>query len=314
MSEEKATSSEPVFAWADFLANHVPDKECRIDAIGKHMDSGPNYNLLTPDIRRYCEVCGFETSYICDDGQGQIQYNYPRNKFLEYECRNCQKDRVIYAIRVLWKYSKAVTRVHPPAASPQGAIIPPKSTHVPEVNVCTVTKLGELPHSSPKLPKHVYNLLSKDKQTLKLALKAEAFGMGIGAFAYYRRVVENSRTELFNELIKAAKEVDEAKPVIESLEADRDNWRFTDSVSNLKTILPESLNLYGSNPLALLHSALSHNLHNESDETCLEAAGDIRIVLTHMAGMLARIVDEQAPLREAVARLKQGKPPKDKGS
>ena len=67
--------------------------------------------------------------------------------------------------------------------------------------------------------------------------------------------------------------------------------------------IPDILRVDGHNPLKLLHQALSHNLHNESDETCLELATHLRVVLTHIAERVDYVLEDQAELKSAVARL-----------
>lgn len=133
--------------------------------------------------------------------------------------------------------------------------------------------------------------------------RAEGQGMGIGAFAYYRRVVENRRTDLFDKLIEAAQRLNADSTAIAGLNSDRDNWQFSHSIEGLKSALPDSLKVQGHNPLALLHNALSHNLHNETDEACLQAAEDIRVVLTFFAEQLVNVLMERTELEKAVGRL-----------
>jgi hypothetical protein len=55
--------------------------------------------------------------------------------------------------------------------------------------------------------------------------------------------------------------------------------------------------------MTLLHSALSAGLHNASDEECLVATNDIRLVLVEFAERLAEAMKEQKELDDALTRL-----------
>jgi hypothetical protein len=66
----------------------------------------------------------------------------------------------------------------------------------------------------------------------------------------------------------------------------------------------------GHSPLTLLHRAISHDLHRESDEICLEAAKDIRVVLTHLAEQLDEVLKDQTEIEKTVGRLSRKAPRK----
>jgi hypothetical protein len=44
-------------------------------------------------------------------------------------------------------------------------------------------------------------------------------------------------------------------------------------------------------------------VHNHSDETCLELASDIRLILAEVAELLGHALKDEHELKEAVARL-----------
>ena len=79
--------------------------------------------------------------------------------------------------------------------------------------------------------------------------------------------------------------------------------QFSKAVENVKTAIPEVLFIKGHNPLTLLHSALSEGLHEVSDEMCLVAASDIRLILFEFAERLTEAMTDQKELNEALSRL-----------
>jgi hypothetical protein len=104
-------------------------------------------------------------------------------------------------------------------------------------------------------------------------------------------------------MIAAAERLKVEAETIEALKHDKANWKFSQSVEGLKAILPDFLKVCGHSPLALLHNALSRNLHSESDEACLEAATDIRLVLTKFTEQLDFVLKDQAEFEKAIGRL-----------
>jgi hypothetical protein len=131
--------------------------------------------------------------------------------------------------------------------------------------------------------------------------------LGIGAFAYYRRVVENQKNRIIEEIVRVAKKVGAKPEVIQTLEAALKETQFSSAVESIKAGIPESLLIDGHNPLRLLHSALSRGLHEEDDAKCLELAQSIRVVLTELADRIGTILKEEAELKAAVSKILQEK-------
>lgn len=308
--EPEGTDVPPTVGWAEFLAGHPPLKPRSVLGAARHMTPpGPNFVLNTPDLHLYChsEKCSGDREFRCDSCTPmQPSLNYWNRIFLTYRCRNCETTTKEYALRILWNFTH---KLDPNGQSgPQRYVANAKlegfAKEANEKTPAEVVKIGEWPPLGPSVPKNLRKLLGKPEYKLFLTgRRAEGQGMGIAAFAYYRRVVENQRTLLFDKIIAAAERLKVEPQTIRDLKEDRDKWQFTQSVKELKAILPDSLRVCGHSPLALLHHALSHNLHNESDEICLEAASDIRMVLTKFAEQLDFVLKEQTALEKAVERL-----------
>jgi len=149
----------------------------------------------------------------------------------------------------------------------------------------------------------VIELLGGDAEYFLKGHRSEAQGLGIAAFAYYRRVVENQRTHIFDEIISAAEHVGAEPAMIERLKHLRQHWRFQQSVDELKGCLPQILLIEGQNPLELLHPVLSDSIHDRTDEEALEIAGEIRLVLINLAERIALAKTQSDELKEAVAKL-----------
>ncbi len=68
-----------------------------------------------------------------------------------------------------------------------------------------VFKMGEQPEFGRPIPKEVKKLLGKQYNLFRKGYSAEKEGKGIGAFAYYRRVVDEQKDHLCDEIIKVLK-------------------------------------------------------------------------------------------------------------
>jgi hypothetical protein len=117
-------------------------------------------------------------------------------------------------------------------------------------------------------------------------LVCESQSYGIGAFAYYRRIVEEIINELLDEITDLIPEAE--KPAYEEALAKAKETRVTqDKIDLVKDLLPPILRPDGMNPLGVLHSALSEGLHGQTDEHCLELAEQLRQVLVFLVNQVS---------------------------
>jgi len=146
-------------------------------------------------------------------------------------------------------------------------------------------------------------LFGQERENFLKGRRCESQGLGIGAFSYYRRVVENQKKMIFDEIIRVAEKISAPPETIAALKAARDETQFSKSLQSAKVAIPQALLINGHNPLTLLHTALSDGLHGRSDEECLELAQDIRVVLSELADRLGQSLKDDAELNTAVTRL-----------
>jgi hypothetical protein len=249
-------------------------------AIRRNSSSGGHYFALNlSELELYCggEGCSgvrfFEASkkdHVIRPGSFASE-----QFFVEYTCRNCRWISKTYALRV----------------------------SCDETLSGEVYKFGEIPSFGPPTPSRVIKLLGPEKDYYLKGRRAENQGMGVGAFAYYRRVVENQKNRLLDEIIRVAEKIDAPPDMLADLSKAKNETQFSKAVDAMKHGIPSALMVNGHNPLKLLHSALSEGLHAQTDEKCLELASSIRIVLTDLADRLGHALKERAELDAAVSRL-----------
>jgi hypothetical protein len=131
--------------------------------------------------------------------------------------------------------------------------------------------------------------------------------LGIGAFSYYRRVVEHQKGRIFDEVIKVSKKIGASGEILDLLAQAKSETQFSKSVSLVRDAIPQALLIGGHNPLTLLHNALSSGLHEDTDEGCLAVAQAVRVVLVDLSERLGQALKNEAELNAAVSRLMRPK-------
>jgi hypothetical protein len=80
--------------------------------------------------------------------------------------------------------------------------------------------------------------------------------------------------------------------------------QFSTAVETLKDAIPAKLLILdGKNPLSLLYRPLSVQLHDLTDEQCLQQAADIRVILNETFDNISRVLKDDETLKAAVTRL-----------
>ena len=239
----------------------------------------------TPPLRLYCQECDGTRNF---EGEW-VHYNSVGNNtddFLVYTCRDCGKYEKHFCL-----YGTSLDK------KGNGEVI----------------KIGEYPALHIKLPTNLSKLLGDDYQSFIKGLKCEKQGLGIGAYSYYRRVVENQKNRLLDEIRKVLIKLSAKEEMIQTIEKAISENQFTKAIDMVKESLPESLLVDGHNPFKLLHKALSIGIHNETDEKCLEIAHNIRMVLIDLAERIKLALSEKRELKSAVSSLLQFKTENIKG-
>jgi hypothetical protein len=250
------SSPEPTVAealsLAEFLETTPPSQQVAISKLtgeGKYDGKQWQYSVLTPEIQLHCsdDACNGTRFFRFDRPAAPVLVEKESRFFyLHYRCSNCQRDTKVFSLvgRLLSGNSRS--------------------------GICY--KLGELPVYGPPTPSRLISLIGPDREIFLKGRRCENQGLGIGAFVYYRRVVENQKNRILGEIIKASEKLHAPPELIAILKSAQTEQQFKKAVESVKDALPQVLLINGQNPLTLLHSALSEGLHAQSDEQCLELA------------------------------------------
>ena len=261
-----------------FFEKTSPGKSEAIALLARRSRIGViTWRLQVSDIQLHCEqdACN-GIRYFEPKAETYLRPDEQTQHFLTFVCRNCQRSNKTYAFSAFLDQDEVSGRL---------------------------TKFGEVPPFGPPIPARLITLIGPDRDYFLKGRRSENQGLGIAAFAYYRRVVENQKARIIDEIIRVAQKIGAEPAVINDLVAARKETQFSTAVEAVKHGVPQSLLIGGNNPLTLLHSALSEGLHAQTDEECLSLATSIRLVLSGLVERMGSALDEEHELTSAVSML-----------
>lgn len=166
-----------------------------------------------------------------------------------------------------------------------------------------VRKIGQYPSFSVNLDKVINDFLTNEnKEFYKKALMNLSTGYGIGAFAYYRRIVENE----IKRIVLSISEIDSdnSSNIKEAYELYKKDHQMSKLIDSIYQHLPNSLKELGNNPLKLLYDQLSGGIHAFSEEECLKKSEGIDYVLKFVIKQIYIEKNERSGIIDAIKKLK----------
>lgn len=242
--------------------------------------------VRTPDLQLHCDSDKCNGIRLCQYNQFPMHYEYRSieggdtcydNVYIEYLCQNCKENVKSFAIIFI-------------------------SIH-DDKRTADLIKMGEYPFYGPHIPAKLVSLIGPDRELFLKGLKSESQKLGIAAFSYYRRVIENQRGRLIDIISDALRKLKVPENGLKLLQQAKIETQFKKSMESLRPYFPKELLIENSNPLVLLHRSLSIGLHNLTDDQCLEFAHSIRVVLTALAEKLKSLSTDTNELRKALNNL-----------
>ena len=258
-----------------------PGKSVAVREMGKERGGTGNraWNLVIPELQLHCgsETCQ-GVRFFAAQTEAWLRPEERKEQFSTFVCRNCRRSTKTFAF---W------ARLSDDGVNGE------------------LMKFGEVPSFGPPTPARVITIIGAERDYFLKGRRSENQGLGIAAFAYYRRVVENQRARIFEEVIRVSEKIGASPEQIADLHAAKAETQFSRAVDAIKHGIPQVLLIDGHNPMSLLHAALSEGLHAQTDEQCLELATSIRVVLTELVERMAIALKEEGELKSAVSRLLQ---------
>lgn len=251
----------------------------------------PLKDLPKPAIHMYCWRCDSDQTFNMVNEYYEVDYPLDSNSVgktlrARYICSACKNSTRIFFIH--FETDKIIVR--------------DKEEKDVEKSVISLTKVGQNPSWSIEMDEELEKLLGDHAEYYKRGLICESQGYGIGAFAYFRRIVE----EIIDQLLNSIEELldgEEKEKYKVALEQVKKTTIAQEKIDLVKDLLPSSLRPGGVNPLAAMHSALSEGLHVESDEECLEYADAIRNATVFLVNKLIRTRVENKSFTDSMKKI-----------
>lgn len=230
------------------------------------------YDILYPPIMLDCADEECNGPRLCDKTRGPSYLDRDDQRVIfDYSCRNCKSYKKTFAL---------IAFIH-------------------EQN-WVVTKVGEFPPYGPSTPAKLTSLLGQHSKLFFKGRQCEIHGQGIGAFAYYRRIVELVKEDILEMILSVARLSTGNEELIAELEMAKKEQQFSKAVSKVKHSLPVSLLISGHNPLTVLHDCLSKGIHELDDDECLKRATAVREVLAALVQRVNELRTDQSTLVRAI--------------
>lgn len=173
------------------------------------------------------------------------------------------------------------------------------ATHSETVKT-VVQKVGQLPSAESAVGNEIKKWLNKqDLDLYKKGLRSEANGFGIGAFGYFRRIMENNIEKILDEVSKTS----DSQELIDAIKEAKKEHTAANRLELVKEHAPASFEVAGQNVFKILYSALSVGLHAKSDEDCLTLATHIRVCLNYLIKKVSKLQKEEDEVKAAIKGL-----------
>lgn len=287
-NKQEQVQAEVTYQTLSELLENTPPNQCRyISNLSGPQNIGPYPNssrvLNKPELELHCsdDSCNgvrfFRCTgvYVCPGPH--LRTDTQNYLYISYQCSNCQKTQKVYSLAVMLSKNE--------------------ESH----GICC--KLGELPPYGPPVPPRLIKLIGPDRDVFLKGRNCENQGLGIGAFTYYRKVVEKQKNRILKEIVKVSEKIGVPQDKIDTLHEAIKETQFSKALGMAKDVLPESLLIDGHSPILLLHRVLSRGVHELSDEECLKLASTVRLVLGELSERLSAVLKNKAELTKAVSTL-----------
>jgi hypothetical protein len=242
--------------------------------------------VLPVRLHRDCSVC---------DEVGQTTWSRELTDFRSsvgihvFECTNCRKNQVSFLLAVVSEVEVNVPSL-PPAPD----------------RVCfsrfAIEKAGQFPAWEAPLSRTLSRALGKEGRSLfvKGASSLRA-GRGIGAVAYFRRIVENHIDDILRMVTESAQSVGDAS-ALEAIKKATSNLYASERLKIAAQHTPPHLKPGGHSPLDVMYGAFSEGLHALSDDESAEVATRLLESITYFFEMWQENKDRAERFAQTIAK------------
>lgn len=238
----------------EFIESYPLYKKFQIENLPLHMGA-----LSMVQINMVCHECSSNQTFVMTNTHYEnFQHNTSTGGVafrMVYQCSHCQSFERLFFVKI-------------------------------DDELNWIMKIGQFPPWDISGEPNIERMLGEYSDYYKRGLICESQGYGIGAYAYYRRIVEETIGTLLDE-IPSLMSGEELAIYESALTKVKETTVARDKIELVKDLLPAILRPNNSNPLVVLHSTLSKGLHDGSEDDCLNYAQTCREILVFLVKQIA---------------------------
>jgi hypothetical protein len=218
MPQETQPVAQAAISVKEFFETVPPGRDVLVKELVKEQygSSGVRYySVILPLLELHCgtDSCSGVRFFESSDEIYPKHSEY-KMEFVTFVCRNCNRSRKLYSVSILLQADKS-----------SGSMF----------------KFGEVPAFGPPTPAKLISLIGPEKEYFLKGRRAENQGLGIAAFAYYRRVVETQKNRILDEIIRVASKIGASAEMLKDLSNAKNEDQFGKAVAAVKHGIPPAL-------------------------------------------------------------------------
>ncbi|WP_148712938.1 hypothetical protein [Corallococcus sp. AB030] len=285
-AEEEITLNEAKRRFREFIESYSLLRPLRISLDRESTSADFTSSLLWPDaIHLQCksEECKHLESTTWRPEHSRIER-------LQFKCSNCDTAKVEH-------WYKPITTKTTESQTAKGSVTLVKDFEC--------IKVGQWPVWAPKIPNRLLKNLGPSAPLFRRGLACLQEGLGIGASAYFRRVIEEEVKTLLD-LVERAARLDDDKGALENINLARQSQVASERLKIAIEKVPPSLRPGNANPLAILYGALSGAVHQEPEDVALATATRLLKTFIFLFEELKERMDAAEAYSSELNQLKNG--------
>jgi hypothetical protein len=264
------------------LAQLLQDEPLHSPRLISSLFSDPHHGQIDfpQEIHIHCahEKCRGVRRHVRSGKSGLLVHAGDLYQFVSYECTNCTIPGKVFGVKARLSTLKK--------------------------GMCV--KLYEEPAFGHPIPKRLFQVIGEtNREPFLQARRAIGRGLGIGAYTYYRRIVENTKFELVDSVLEVARATNASPDQIKLIEHAQSERQFSKAIETLRdaSAIPAVLLIDGHNPLTLLHDLLSEGIHELTDQECLKRAQEAEVILCEIADRMQIALTERKTVKAAITSI-----------
>jgi len=167
----------------------------------------------------------------------------------------------------------------------------------------SLQKYGELPRPRLGRDRVLQKFLKDDLDNYEKAVVCLSHEYGVAAFAYFRRIVENSINRLLDLVLEDAQASGGDQSTLDAIADLRKEAAMSEKIKIANLALPNHLKPDGLNPLGRLYQILSEGVHALPEEECLMKAKATSECLRYLVSELASRQEHRSRFKSMVGKL-----------